>query len=101
MTVLSMKLRNQRRTEMASRQTPIRLKLREIVASQKASDAEKAAATTTLQKLARNGSATRVRNRCVLTGRGRGVYRRFGLCRNKFRELALLGRIPGVMKASW
>ncbi|RDD29412.1 30S ribosomal protein S14 [Prosthecochloris sp. ZM] len=54
-----------------------------------------------LSKLPRNSSATRVRNRCVLTGRGRGVYEKFGLCRHMFRKLALEGKIPGVKKASW
>ncbi|MDP8305748.1 MAG: 30S ribosomal protein S14 [Candidatus Chlorobium antarcticum] len=54
-----------------------------------------------LRKLPRDSSATRVRNRCVLTGRGRGVYEKFGLCRHMFRKLALEGKIPGVKKASW
>ena len=54
-----------------------------------------------LQKLPRNSSKVRVRNRCQLTGRPRGYMRQFGLCRNQFRELALDGRIPGVKKASW
>jgi small subunit ribosomal protein S14 len=54
-----------------------------------------------LQKLPRNSSPTRLRNRCNLTGRGRGVYRKFGLGRNKFRELALDGKIPGIRKSSW
>jgi small subunit ribosomal protein S14 len=54
-----------------------------------------------LQKLPRNSSAVRVRNRCQLTGRPRGYMRQFGICRNQFRELALDGRIPGVKKASW
>lgn len=54
-----------------------------------------------LQKLPRNSSKVRVRNRCQLTGRPRGYMRQFGLCRNQFRELALEGRIPGVKKASW
>jgi small subunit ribosomal protein S14 len=54
-----------------------------------------------LQKLPRNSAPTRVRNRCVVTGRGRGVYRKFGLCRNVFRQLALEGKIPGIRKASW
>ena len=54
-----------------------------------------------LQKLPRNSSATRVRNRCSMTGRGRGVYEKFGLCRNMFRLLALDGKIPGIKKASW
>lgn len=54
-----------------------------------------------LQKLPRNASPTRVRNRCSLTGRGRGFIGRYGLSRIKFRELALDGKIPGVKKASW
>jgi small subunit ribosomal protein S14 len=54
-----------------------------------------------LQKLPRNSSPTRLRSRCTVTGRGRAVYRKFGLCRNVFRQLALEGKIPGVRKASW
>lgn len=54
-----------------------------------------------LQKLPRNSSPTRLRSRCSVTGRGRGVYRKFGLCRNVFRQLALEGKIPGIRKASW
>lgn len=54
-----------------------------------------------LQKLPRNSAPTRLRNRCTLTGRGRGVYRKYGLCRNVFRQMALEGKLPGVRKASW
>lgn len=54
-----------------------------------------------LQKLPRNSAPTRVRSRCNLTGRGRGVYKKYGLCRNVFRELALEGKLPGIKKASW
>ncbi|AAM73392.1 MAG TPA: 30S ribosomal protein S14 [Chlorobaculum sp.] len=54
-----------------------------------------------LSQLPRDSSATRLRTRCVLTGRGRGNYRKFGLCRNMFRKLALEGKLPGVRKASW
>jgi small subunit ribosomal protein S14 len=54
-----------------------------------------------LQKLPRNSAPTRVRSRCTLTGRGRGVYRKFALCRNMFRQLALEGKIPGIRKSSW
>jgi len=54
-----------------------------------------------LQKLPRNSSPSRVRQRCLVTGRGRGVYRKYGLCRNMFRQLALDGKIPGIRKASW
>ena len=54
-----------------------------------------------LQKLPRNSSPTRIRSRCSVTGRGRAVYKKFGLCRNVFRQLASEGKIPGVRKASW
>jgi small subunit ribosomal protein S14 len=54
-----------------------------------------------LQKLPRNSAPTRVRSRCCVTGRGRGVYKKYGLCRNVFRQLALEGKIPGLRKASW
>lgn len=54
-----------------------------------------------LQKLPRNSAPTRLRNRCNVSGRGRGVYRKFGLGRNMFRQLALEGKIPGIRKASW
>ena len=54
-----------------------------------------------LQKLPRNSSPTRVRSRCSVTGRGRAVYRKFGLCRNVFRQMSLEGKIPGIRKASW
>lgn len=56
---------------------------------------------TALQKLPRNSSPTRLRSRCTISGRGRGVYKKFGLCRNMFRQLALEGKIPGIRKASW
>ena len=54
-----------------------------------------------LSKLPRNSSPVRQRNRCKLTGRSRGYIRQFGICRNQFRELALMGKIPGVTKSSW
>lgn len=54
-----------------------------------------------LQKLPRNSSPVRLRNRCSMTGRARGYYRKFGLCRNMFRLMALEGKIPGIRKASW
>ncbi len=54
-----------------------------------------------LQKLPRNSSPSRLRNRCSVTGRPRAVYRKFGVCRNVFRQLALEGKIPGIRKASW
>lgn len=54
-----------------------------------------------LQSLPRNSAPSRIRNRCSVTGRGRGVYKKFGLCRNIFRQMALEGKLPGVRKASW
>ncbi len=54
-----------------------------------------------LQKIPRNSLPARLRNRCSVTGRGRGVYKKFGLCRNVFRQMALEGKIPGIRKASW
>lgn len=67
----------------------------------KREELKKAGDYEALSKLPRNSSSTRVRNRCVLTGRGRGVYEKFGLCRQMFRKLALEGKLPGVKKASW
>ena len=54
-----------------------------------------------LQKLPRNSAPTRLKNRCFVTGKGRGVYKKFLLCRNQFRQMALEGKIPGIRKASW
>ncbi len=65
------------------------------------SEEDRLAARHKLQQLPRNSSPTRLRNRCKLTGRPRGVYRKFGLGRNKLREIAMRGEIPGVVKASW
>ena len=115
MATLATRLRNEKRKKMAfgpeakfrgsdekaKGQEAIRTKLRNLSLDPALSDEDRAKARETLQGMPRNGSRTRVRSRCVLTGRGRAVYRRFGLCRNKFRELALWGRIPGVTKASW
>ena len=72
-----------------------------IVNNAKLSDEERMEARMKLQKLPRNASPSRLRNRCALTGRGRGVFRKFGLGRNKLREIAMRGEIPGLTKASW
>jgi len=69
--------------------------------SSSASDEDKAQAREKLQKLPRDASPVRLRNRCALTGRPRGVFKKFGLARGKLREIALRGEIPGVIKASW
>jgi len=65
------------------------------------SDEERYNARMLLQQLPRNASPVRLRNRCALTGRPRGTYRKFGLARNKLRDIAMRGEIPGVTKASW
>jgi len=72
-----------------------------VIRNAKASDDERDAARAKLQALPRNASPVRLRNRCALTGRPRGVYRKFGLGRNKLREIAMRGEIPGMVKASW
>lgn len=82
----------------------LKTKRRELVAiikSAKTSYDERLEAQKTLAKLPRNSSATRLRNRCTETGRANGVYRKFGLCRNKLREYLMKGYIPGGRKASW
>ncbi|MCA1714032.1 MAG: 30S ribosomal protein S14, partial [Gammaproteobacteria bacterium] len=72
-----------------------------IISSQAASYDDKAEAVIKLQKLPRDSSPARQRNRCVLTGRSRGVYSKFGLGRNKLREATMRGDVPGLRKASW
>jgi small subunit ribosomal protein S14 len=67
----------------------------------KLSDEERISARLALQQLPRNASPVRERSRCSLTGRPRGVFRKFGLCRNKLREIAFRGEVPGMTKASW
>ena len=78
-----------------------RAELKAIIKDPKASDDDKWDAQIKLQKLPVNSSRSRVRNRCRITGRPHGVYSKFGLCRNKLREHAMLGDIPGLKKASW
>jgi small subunit ribosomal protein S14 len=72
-----------------------------IINNSKLSDEERMAARLKMQQLPRNASPSRLRNRCALTGRSRGVYSKFGLGRNKLREIAMRGEIPGLTKASW
>lgn len=78
-----------------------RAELMAIVNNQKISPEERYEARLKLQKLPRNASPVRLRNRCALTGRPRGVFRKFGLARGKLRDIAMRGEIPGVIKASW
>jgi small subunit ribosomal protein S14 len=93
--------KNNRRKAIATKYIKYRDELRASAIDMKASDEDRSAARKKLQDLPRDTTMTRVRNRCVLTGRPRGNYRKFGLCRNAFRKLALEGRLPGVTKASW
>jgi len=101
MAKLALKLREQKRRKTVEKFKSRRAALLETLQSQRASDEEKEAAREKLQKLPRDASPVRLRNRCALTGRPRGVFRKFGLARSKLRELALKGEVPGVIKASW
>ena len=93
--------KNEKRKVMAARQLPIRKELRKQSLDPTLSDEDREQAYRKLQKLPKNGNPIRVRNRCHMTGRPRGNLRKFGLSRLSFREMAHLGKIPGVTKASW
>ena len=101
MAKLAVKLRNQKRRQTVEKFKAKRATLLDIVNDPRASDEARDEARLKLQKLPRDASPVRLRNRCAMTGRPRGVYRKFGLGRNKLRELALKGEVPGVIKASW
>jgi small subunit ribosomal protein S14 len=101
MAKLAVKLREKKRRNMVEKFRSKRAALLEVIHDARAADEERDAARAKLQKLPRDASPTRLRNRCALTGRPRGVFRKFGLARNKLRELALRGEVPGVIKASW
>ena len=78
-----------------------RAELQAVIADQSVSEEERYQARLKLQQLPRDASPTRIRNRCAITGRPRGTYRKFGLARGKLREMAMRGEVPGVVKASW
>jgi len=101
MAKLAVKLRNEKRRQTVEKFKAKRTALFEIINDSRASDEAKEEARLKLQKLPRDASPVRIRNRCALTGRPRGVYRKFGLGRNKLRDLALKGEVPGIIKASW
>jgi small subunit ribosomal protein S14 len=101
MAKLALKLRDQKRRQIVEKFKARRAALLDIISDSRASDETREEARAKLQKLPRDASPVRLRNRCALTGRPRGVYRKFGLGRNKLRELALRGEVPGVIKASW
>jgi small subunit ribosomal protein S14 len=93
--------RNEKRRLTVKKYAKRRAELLAIMRNVKVSDEERLVARRRLEELPRDSSATRIRNRCRLTGRPRGVFRKFGLGRNKLREIAMRGEIPGVVKASW
>ena len=101
MAKLALKLRDQKRRRTVEKFKARRAALLEIMRDPRASDEARDEARGKLQRMPRDASPVRLRNRCALTGRPRGVYRKFGLGRNKLRELALKGEVPGVIKASW
>ena len=94
-------VKNIRRKQIVDRYRKRRLELKKIMKSADSSIEEKIAARIKLEKMPRDVNPNRVRNRCVVTGRPRSYYRKFGLSRITFREMALKGQIPGVTKASW
>ena len=93
--------RDKKRRETVKKFKTKRAALLETINNQKASDEDREAARTKLQLLPRNASPVRLRNRCSITGRPRGVYRKFGLGRSKLRDFIMAGEVPGVIKASW
>ena len=93
--------KNEQRKKMAARYAAKRAALKDIIRNPTSSDEEIDAAILKLQKLPRDASPVRIRNRCALTGRPHGYFRKFGLSRIALRELALRGEIPGVTKSSW
>jgi small subunit ribosomal protein S14 len=101
MAKLSILQRQEKREKLVAKYAKKYAELKTVSNDAKLSDEERYAARLQLQKLPRNANPTRLRNRCVLTGRGRGTFRMFGLGRNKIRELAFKGDIPGMVKASW
>lgn len=101
MAKTSMVNRDVKRTKLVKKHAAKRDALRELVSSPTASYEERMEAAVKLQKLPRDSSPSRQRNRCALTGRARGVYSKFGLARNKLREATMRGDVPGLRKASW
>jgi small subunit ribosomal protein S14 len=101
MAKTNMVQREIRRAKIVKKYAAKRAQLKELIRSPKTSPEERAAAQVKFQQMPRDASAARQRNRCAITGRSRGVYRKFGLSRVKIREVAMRGEIPGLSKASW
>jgi small subunit ribosomal protein S14 len=101
MAKLSLINRDQKRRAIVKKYSARRAELLAILSDVRATDDARQSARESLQKLPRDASPVRLRNRCALTGRPRGTFRKFGLARGKLREIAMRGEIPGVIKASW
>ena len=97
----SMLMRQRHREAAVKRYATKRAQLKELIRNPKTSEDEKLEAQRELQKLPRDANPIRLRNRCALTGRPHGFYRKFGLSRTKLRETTMRGEIPGLSKASW
>ena len=93
--------RETRRKHLVQKHAARRAELTKLISSPKTDSATQWEAMLALQKLPRDSSRSRRRNRCVLTGRAHGYFRKFGLCRNKLREVIMRGEAPGVVKSSW
>ena len=101
MAKTSMIQRELKRQKLVQRYAVKRAKLKRIIQNEASSPAERQAAQASLQAMPRDASPTRQRNRCALSGRPKGVYRKFGLARTKLREQMMQGNVPGLTKASW
>ncbi len=101
MAKTSMIMRELKREKLVAKYAKKRAELKAIIRSINSSDEERSAAQFKLNSLPRDSSPSRQRNRCAITGRPHGVYRQFGLGRNKLRQAAMNGEIPGLTKASW
>jgi small subunit ribosomal protein S14 len=97
----SMVMRQRHREVAVKRYAAKRAELKERIRNPRTSDEDKAEAQKKLQKMPRDANPIRLRNRCALTGRPHGYYRKFGLARTKLRETTMRGEIPGLRKASW
>lgn len=101
MAKLALKNREAKRAKLVAKYAAKRAELIVVINDARLPEEERMQARLKLQQLPRNASPVRQRNRCALTGRPRGVFRKFGLCRNKLREIAMRGEVPGMTKASW
>ena len=101
MAKLSLKNREAKRAKLVAKYAAKRADLLAVINNVNLGDDERMQARLKLQLLPRDSSPVRQRNRCALTGRPRGVFKKFGLCRNKLRDMAMRGWVPGMTKASW